>query len=276
VVRKTRYNARMTEPSPPPDNAPGDASAQPFPPPADSLPKPPTLPKNVLLYAVAFIHVFALLVVSALYFVGLTPGSSFLYLLGAMGLGALASLFWLYIEKQRKRPLEEISFFAWIAFPLAMLLFFGQMPLVAIAIYPSITEFFEPHEPVQAYYVRRGDQLCLDISFPLEMKEEGNNVRLGDTVITAEFLVEHSELFQWPNSRVYSMRILEIEKQLGLPETTSVSINSDSQEVARSRIAVAFRYAGGERVQPITVDASGHEVRRRALKRATHQDLGSP
>jgi hypothetical protein len=230
----------------------------------DEPPAPRALPRQILPRLVRATLLFSTLIVGALYFVDLVPARSFIFLGMAAILGIASSLLWKIIEAQRDRPPDQINAFAWVAFPGSLLLFFAQMPLLALAIYPPIAEFFEPHGHVRAYYVNRSSVTWLDLDFPLDLQRQGNNLRLDDTLIPPSLFTERSDLFEWRSARIFSLKIDQVERELGIDPVRSISVNSDTQAILEdSEAARAFLYAGGERVQPITLDVEGYEERGR-------------
>lgn len=243
------------------------ATPTPFEPSVPSSAEPPApgaLPRQVLPRLVRSTLLFSTLIVGLLYFVKLVPARSFIFLAVAATLGIVASLLWKIVEAQRDRPPDEINALAWVAFPGSLLLFFAQMPLLALAIYPPIADFFEPHGHVRAYYVSRASGTWLDVDFPLDLKRQGNNLRLDDTLIPASLFTERSDLFEWRDARILSLKIEEVERELHIDPVRSISVNSDAQAVLEdSSAARPFLYAGGERVQPITLDVAGYEERTR-------------
>ena len=230
-------------------------------PPGKAPPPTPDLPRNVVPWLVLVLLAGCTLIVGALFLIGMVKADSFLYLGAAAGLGVLASLLWRIVEMQRDRPRGEVTTLAWVAFPLSLLLFFGQTPLLTIAVYPPILEFFDNHGLIRAYYVEGTDGRRLEIDFPFEVKPGGNNLRLNDRLIPPALFEERSDLFEWRGGRILSLEIDALRNVLGLQEEVrTVSVNSDSQVVLRDleQAAWPFVYEGsGARVQPITLDVAG-------------------
>ena len=225
---------------------------------------PPGLPRKVLPKLVRATLLVAALLVALLYVLDVVPARSFVFLLVAAALGMIASLLWNVVEAQRDRPPGEIDAFAWVAFPGSLLLFFAEMPLLALAIYPPIADFFEPHGRVNAYYVSRPSGVWLDVEFPLDLKGRGNNLRLDDRLVPPGLFTTRSDLFDWRSARVLSLRIEKVEQELGIGPVRTISINADAQAILENPgTARAFLYSGGERVQPITLNPTGYEARAR-------------
>jgi len=240
-----------------------DPAATPAGPPGVDSPPPRELPRNALPIAVAVLLGAAGLVVVALRLGGLADAESFLRLGQAAILGVAASLLWCVVERARERASAMASPWAWIAFPLALLLFFGQMPLIALAVYPPIREFFVPVPHARAYYVRRPDGTRLEIDFPRDVRPGGQNLRLDAALVPPELFRSRPELFEWRGPRTLSLAIEPLETALGIEPVRTVYVNSDSH-VAGSR---PFLYAGGERAQAVSIEVEAPELRDRPPRR---------
>ena len=103
---------------------------------------PKNLPANIVPLAALCLLGFAGLVVSCLWLAGLADGASFKDLGISSAMTLAASLLWQLVEKQRGRRGESIHPLAWVAFPFSILLFLGQTPFLARAVYPPIQDFF--------------------------------------------------------------------------------------------------------------------------------------
>jgi hypothetical protein len=203
-----------------------------------------------------------------LYLAGAVAARSFVYLGAAAAAGVLASLLWSVVEAQRDRPAAAVNPAAWLAFPLALLLFFAELPLLLLAVYPPIADYLAPESPVRAYYVERTGGLRLEIAFPrsIEAARRGNNLRLDDRLVPPELFEEHRELFEWRDDRTLSLAIEEIEALLGLAPVETVSVNADAQAVLQDSAAWPFRFEEGGRVQPVTVRVGAAPVRARPAR----------
>lgn len=223
------------------------ASTSPSPPPAGPRP----LPSRILTKLVAVLLGFSSFLCLALWALGLVGSASLLHLGAAAILGILACLLWELVERAG-RPGSTAggtrSVLAWIAFPLALLLFFAQVPLLVLAIYPPIRGFYEQVGRVEAQVVSTPDGERLLVWFPRPMVRRGNNLRLGGEILPASYFAEDRGIVSWPDKRTLSVNLDRLESALGrdLGAIETILLNSDLHRLATDPSTVPFTAADGD------------------------------
>jgi hypothetical protein len=156
-----------------------------------------------------------------------------------MACGSIAA--WELVERgsRRARP----GLLAWLAFPVAWILGVGQMPFLALAVYPPLGEFLARDGRVEALYIERTEGRRLEIRFPREIDRGrgANNLRLDDVPLPEDYQAAHADRFAWLGDRTLSIDIVAVLADLELRSASSVTINADLA-------SVHFRYANGESV----------------------------
>jgi hypothetical protein len=222
---------------------------------APAEPAPKNIPINIVPLASLFLLGFAGIVVTCLWLAGMVTGDSFIDLgiSSAMTLGA--ALLWQLVEKQRGRPGEDIQPIAWVAFPFSILLFLGQTPFLARAIYPPIQDFFLKDGQVETRYVERPDGLKLELSFPKPLASARGDLRINSSYLPLDCFSEEAGLVKWPRERVLVISVPEILARLGEKRVDSISLNlravksPDEEQKLPGRLL----YADGRRVEPQTI-----------------------
>jgi hypothetical protein len=183
---------------------------------------------------------------------GLGSSRSFVFLGIGAAFGLGACLLWEVVERARARGFRGTPL-AWVAFPLALLLGFFQLPFLAISVYPPLEEqLFVRRGRVQAYFLER-QELRLEVAFPELMEAGGNNLRLNSRPVPPGYIREHPELFQWLRAQVLSLSIRPIARDLGLGEVKTVGINDLRDKLGNEEVEL-FRTQKGERLPAQTVE----------------------
>ncbi len=198
-------------------------------------------PRRLLPKVVLVVLGLASVVTLIFWAIGIVEASALVDLGIAIALGVAASAVWEIVERRVHRleappdrsieiePRRETArpgLLAWIAFPLALLLFFAQVPFLALAVHPPIREFLTRGGRVEAYYVNRAERR-LEIWFPRPMQRQGTNLRLDETFVPSGLLAPDRGLAEWRDGHTLSLSIDEVRADLGLGEIGAVSINAD-------------------------------------------------
>ena len=166
---------------------------------------PKKLPANIVPLAALCLLVFAGLVVSCLWLAGLVDGASFKDLGISSAMTLAAALLWQLVEKQRGRGDEDIHPLAWAAFPFSILLFLGQTPFLARAVYPPIQDFFLRDGRVETRYVERPGGLKLESSFPKPLAGVQGDLRINATYLPLDCFKEEAGLIKWPRAKHFPL-----------------------------------------------------------------------
>ena len=186
---------------------------------------PKNLPANIVPLAALCLLGFAGLVVSCLWLAGLADGASFKDLGISSAMTLAASLLWQLVEKQRVRRGESILPVAWVAFPFSILLFLGQTPFLARAVYPPIQNFFLRDGQGETRYVERPDGLKLEISFPKPLAGVQGDLRINSTYLPLYCFKEEAGLIKWPRTKTLSISVPEILARIGEKKINSIRVN---------------------------------------------------
>ena len=216
---------------------------------------PKNLPANIVPLAALCLLGFAGLVVSCLWLAGLADGASFKDLGISSAMTLAASLLWQLVEKQRGRRGESIHPVAWVAFPFSILLFLGQTPFLARAVYPPIQDFFLRDGQVETRYVERPGGLKLEISFPRPLAGVQGDLRINSTYLPRDCFKEEAGLIKWPRTKTLSISVPEILARIGEKKIDSISVNLGavgSGETVK-KMPGRLLYADGQRVEPQTL-----------------------
>ena len=219
-----------------------------------------TFPRRLLTRAVAALLGIVSLIVVVLWLVGLAGSGSLKCLAVGIGLGLLATLLWELVVRGTNQQVDGESGKArgenlhrvedrsgqkvwvesnpgpltWIAFPLALLAYFGMVPFLALAVYPPLSEFFERDGRVEVQRVRRSDGRYIEVLFPREMSQTGNNLRLNDRYVPPEFFEADRGIARWRGPRTLSVSLDRLLAELGIEAPIErVAVNMDLNELAR-------------------------------------------
>ncbi len=216
---------------------------------------PKNLPANIVPLAALSLLGIAGLVVSCLWLAGLVDGASFKDLGISSAMTLAASLLWQLVEKQRGRGGENIHPLAWVAFPFSVLLFLGQTPFLARAVYPPIQDFFLRDGQVQTRYVERPDGLKLEISFPKPLAGVQGDLQINSTYLPFDCFKEEAGLIKWPRTKTLSISVPEILARIGEKKIDSISVNlrAVGGEETAEKMPGRLLYANGQRVEPQTL-----------------------
>ncbi len=169
---------------------------------------------------------------------GLAESRLLFYLGAAAVLILIASGAWEIVERRG----DHGGVLPWIAFPVALLSFFGALPFLALAAYPPLGELFSKAGRVDAYVVQYPEGPRLEIRFPRAVRNtNAANLRFNDTALSAAYYEKHVERFRWIDARRVSIQLDPLTSDLELAEITSVLVNADSA-------AGFFHYEDGEKV----------------------------
>lgn len=217
-------------------------------------PAPKSLPANIVPMAVACLLGFTTLVVSCLWLAGLVDGDSFSYLGISAAMTVGATLLWQLVEKQKGRPEGDIQPLAWIAFPFSILLFVGQTPFLARAVYPPIQDFLRGEGQVEMGYIEHPAGLRLEISFPKPLAGMRGDLKINSNYLPLDYFDAEAGLIEWPDEKTLSISVPEILARLGEKKLRSISINLRAIEAGKAGEALPGRllYADGKRVEPQT------------------------
>lgn len=210
----------------------------------DSTPGRASRPRRLLLAWVGGLSVLATAMTLLLLFMGLADGRSVLWLGVGLVLGLVALGSWKIVERLGPRG----AVLAWIAFPVAWISVWGQLPFFALAVYSPLEETFSQEGRVEARVVERPEGRRLELIFPKPVEAaDDSNLRLDDRPLPRAYYQTHREQFRWIGSRRLSIDLEAVLRDLEIEAPSTVVVNGD----LTSR---PFHYRDGERVPSQTVE----------------------
>ena len=172
---------------------------------------------------------FATLIALITRLLGFTETRSLLYLSLAGAAIVLGSIAWEVLERGLRRNPAHPSLGVWLAFPLAILLGLGALPLLVLAIYPPLEAQFIQSGRIETHVVQTAEGSRLILLFPRATRQKGNDLRLNAADLPLELTVEPESALTWKSPRELWVDLSRLPEGVGRVEQVAVNLLAGRQ-----------------------------------------------
>ena len=167
---------------------------------------------------------FAGVITVSTYVLGFGETRGFFYLSWAAGAIVLGSLAWEFVERGLTRDAVDPGVKVWLAFPLAMLLWVGSLPLLVLAIYPSLEGTLKSSGRIEVYVESAAAGSRLVLIFPRATRQRGNDLAVNAQAVPLELTEGENRALTWKGPRELWVDLTRLPESLRQVEKISVNL----------------------------------------------------
>jgi hypothetical protein len=169
-----------------------------------------------------------LAVAGASWVLDLSSEGILVYLGAALVSAFVACAAWEYVER-RLRADGGRGVLVWIAFPLAFVGGFAQIPFLGLAAHAPLEDFLFRAGRVEAWIVRSTAGRRLEVWFPRPVATQrgDHNLAFDERPLPDGYYSSHGTDFRWSNEQTLSIAIDPLLAALGTTSLSVLSINAD-------------------------------------------------